>query len=158
MFDSSEKSLVGCHYASDEALSVAAEDGEQLVWGGNTCSCSKVEEDCWQRLRLHWKITVLWAVLSSSVQFYHVQLVNRIKKKKIGSITSWPPLVDTSDFEQMLILFLNVAIPWLAQQLHLQEWLHNRELHVQQFCYAFGFRAFNFYINYVLKLLSLAVC
>jgi hypothetical protein len=60
-------------------LSVAAEDGEQLVWGGNTCSCSKVEEDCWQRLRLHWKVAVPWAVLSSSVHFYHVQLVNSMK-------------------------------------------------------------------------------
>jgi len=58
----------------------------------------------------------------------------------------------------MLILFLNVAIPWLTQQLHLQEWLHNRELHVLQFFYTFGFKAFNFHINYVLKLLNLAVC
>jgi len=61
-------------------LSGAAEDGEQLVRGGNTCPCSKVEEDCLQRMRLHWKVTVPWAMLlSSAVQFCSVQLVNSTK-------------------------------------------------------------------------------
>lgn len=41
-------SLLVHHYADDTALQnavpVAVEEGEQLLLGGNTCSCSKVEE------------------------------------------------------------------------------------------------------------------
>jgi hypothetical protein len=46
---------------------LAAEEGWRLFLGGNTWFCLKVEEDYWQRLRLHGKI--------------NVQLVNSMKWK-----------------------------------------------------------------------------
>ena len=38
---------------------VAAEEGEQLLPGRNTCFSSNVEEDCWQGWRLYWNFTHL---------------------------------------------------------------------------------------------------
>ena len=33
------------------------QEWQQLLPVGNTCACSKVAEDCWQRWRLHWKVS-----------------------------------------------------------------------------------------------------
>jgi hypothetical protein len=63
---------------------------EQLLSGGKTCSCSKVEEDCRQSWRLHWKITAWSNVV---VKFYEIFTCpnckwHEIKRKRCYFLTA----------------------------------------------------------------------
>jgi hypothetical protein len=59
---------------------VAAEEGQQLLLGGNIWFGLKVEEDYWQRLRL-WKNNGTW---SDAVKCSQAELVNSMKWKCKG--------------------------------------------------------------------------
>jgi hypothetical protein len=70
-----KKLFCECQGTEEYHVPVVAEEREQLLLGGSTCHCSKMEGDCWQRWGLQWKITTLSAVfLWSEVKFSYSNL------------------------------------------------------------------------------------
>ena len=59
----------------------SVEEGEQLLPGGNTCLCYRLEEGCWQ-------ITVFSNTVVKLHEFWHIRLVDTLLQK-IGDIISW---------------------------------------------------------------------
>jgi hypothetical protein len=66
------RSLWGHLYAKDEALPVATQEGQHLLPGWNTCSCSKMKQECLQRWRLLKKDS---AFCNAVVKFCHSMLI-----------------------------------------------------------------------------------